>query len=413
MSEELVIVTEYVTVYPSPSANTMLTSPSQLLPSSTPSLVDDLSSAVLSAVSSATARVSMSMSTMSMSSPKATPTSTFVTSYTGISPLPSRTPGAHPEPLGGPSRGPDMAAVSLAALVVMILLLLALFAYAMYSGFRKGKCSPECEDMRAELAKYKTGELKPITPAMVRAREALNAESASAPAPDGDLERGDLAVAPKPSLFTRAKGAFKQRQSTKPQSVHSQHFGASATTVDDRFFTVDDVASTRSPTPGLRQPPPARLPSARYQPTINDADSNYAGPSSRRTSLPSRYSQSTWLGGNDNVSLPDSRQSRASVISSTLNIKDPRHQARYDNAQKIMAAGTAPDHELQAAVNVVNTVEKQKRERIRFGGYGGLPDPREFETILMTDLSKGKGKGKAKADTDDDAYPAPGWRQGD
>jgi hypothetical protein len=287
-----------------------------------------------------------------------------------------------------------------------------LFAYVTYSRFRKGKCSPECEDMRAELAKYKTGELKPITPAMVRAREALNAESASAPTPNGDLERGETAVVPKPSLLTRAKGAFKQRQSTKPPSVHSQHFGASATTVGDRFFTVDDVASTRSPTPGPSQPPPARLPSARYQPTINDTDSNFAGPSSRRTSLPSRYSQSTWLGGNDNVSLPDPRQSRASVISSKLNIKDPRHHARYDNAEKIIAAGTAPDHEIQAAVNVVNTVDKQKRKRIRFGGYGGLPDPREFESILMTDLSKGKGKGKAKVDTDDDAYPAPGWRQG-
>lgn len=73
-------------------------------------------------------------------------------------------------------------------------------------------------------------------------------------------------------------------------------------------------------------------------------------------------------------------------MSSALHIFDPRHRARYIEAQRKVARGTAPEAELQKAVKDVNTIEAQMRGKRRSQRYGGLPNPEGFENI---DLDSG------------------------
>lgn len=379
---------------------------------------DHVHSAVLSAMSSATPLPSNSMA---MNMPMSTSSSATVHTST---PSASAAPVAHAEPKGW--RGNiDLAAGFLAILILFIILLFVFFAYAIYQRVRKGKC-PNCKDLEATVQLYEDGKL-PITIPMVRARDALNAASNGA---NVDLERGtadpDASIEAEAPFWARAKGKVvklgKQFKSRMPATCAD-----TAQPSTDRFFTIGGTPYTHTP-PGSRDSfiEPAHPAPIYQQFTINepdpfDDDVSHAGPS-RPRSMASAYSQSTYhTNRTTDVSALDTRQFRESwandrqarrssanlevprPFSTALNLSDPRHLARYEEAQNIIAKGDVPDHEMQKAVRDLNAIEDQKRERIRYGGYGGLPHP---DDVPLADV-RGDGKNAAKSR---DSYVAPQWR---
>ena len=397
---EVVWVTsvEIVTVYPSGPAATAFSSSSIPSASLVSSMVDDhVQSAVLSGASSA-------MPTTAM------PPSSHVASHTSISPLHSGTsaPHAHVEPKGWKKGEFDLAAAFLTIIILAILFLLSVIGYGLFLRLRKGKCSPECEDMKAELAKYKSGELKYITIGMVKTREALNEKtSASASAlstSDVDLERGTAfddqhPAAPKPSFWARVKGKIT-RTTKRPQSVWPGSVKNNSTVT---------VGSTPYDQSHQGQEPAMPVP-IHDQFTSGFVEHFYqgsspAGPSRRPSSLPSIYSQnsnriSTYHGNQSEDPFKYDRQSAylgvarpVSTASSALNIRDPRHQTRYNAAQEVIAHPDAPDHVIQQAINDLNAVEVQMREKVRYGGYGGLAHP---DDIPLANLAPVAGKGKER-----------------
>lgn len=283
-----------------------------------------------------------------------------------------------------------------------------MIGYAIFQRFR-GKCH-KCDMNEEKLRKWDSGELKRITKDMVKARATLNAQasgSTAAPASsDFDLEKGAVvdfeadrnahraialaalnrprSVVQKPSLFERAKGALKQKKKDKhpPPAPSPAPPRRSRYPSYDRFFAVTPVTK-----------PAETLQPTRYQsPYVEDGnDSNerldhaYDPPTPKQPSPPdSPTSIYSYDGGSDDKftvrPLPElppvrSLSPNASVVSSALHIHDPRHRARYADAQRKMEEGTASDEELQKAVKDVNVVEAQMRGRRRSRTYGGLPHP--------------------------------------
>jgi hypothetical protein len=344
------------------------------------------------------------------------------------------------------------------AIVLCAALLLALVAYALYTRV-KGKC-PSCHSNEDKMRKWASGELKPITKAMVKAREQRPAHVADAMAvgssskgADLDVEQGEMTdyqrerqlaheealaalngvdtVSLKPSLLHRAKVAFRRivkgrgkGKAPRPSALQAPQPPARArpmtqATVGDRFFTVDDLNpahDSQGPdaipmrtfryevSPAAPQHVPVS-PSSKYSratdSNIGRASIKHAGRTSVQDfgraqqehynpdplpALPSPTTYSEYM--NDIYGPREAERLRQqgplrddgvpSVISSTLNVTDPRHVARYEAAQRKMERASVADMELQAAVDDVNVVEAQMRRKRRSQAYGGLPHPDTF-----------------------------------
>lgn len=297
----VVTITDYVIVYPSPPVATVDNS-IQTLPTMTNSdILSDIQSEVLSIISASETPESMIMTT-TMTMSMATPTPYFsrvpafswsptppVSSRTGISPTTSPTKAPHVEPQGGKGWRPDLAALSLAAIIISALLVLALIGYAIFTRLRKGKCSPEGESMKEELRKYKNGELKPITVAMVAAREQRESMASRATEmtefPHGDLERGEafdhepqwqseaafvppvpVKQSPWARMTRRVKVTLKRDRSVDSMSSVadtdlSTHFPC-APSASDNYYRPNSIAPQD------------------YQPNPNEADYHYCEPQS-------------------------------------------------------------------------------------------------------------------------------------
>jgi hypothetical protein len=180
--------------------------------------------------------------------------------------------------------------------ILCILLFFSIIGYGLFQRLHKGRCSPECEDMKAELAKYKSGQLKPITIALVRAREAFNANAAESSSTstgtDIDLENGtafggQVQASPKPSRWTKIKGKVVG-------TAKRQHSGKRPSTVGDRSFTIAGTpnSQSRQSLPAPAPPAPIYQQAMANRPSYLNAGSFQAG-LSRRSSLPSIYSQAT------------------------------------------------------------------------------------------------------------------------
>jgi hypothetical protein len=142
-------------------------------------------------------------------------------------------------------------------------------AYLVYLRF-KGECL-HCRDLQQQLRKWKSGELKPITPQMVWRRDALNkVASASNPSSNLDVELGfvahEMSRAPTPNQFeTDKKPTLFQKARAKVSREDKSPIHTPDPLPDDgvdRFFTVDPDAPINNPEPSRRTT--ALLPQTTY-----------------------------------------------------------------------------------------------------------------------------------------------------
>ncbi|KAF2818412.1 hypothetical protein CC86DRAFT_388900 [Ophiobolus disseminans] len=364
MSGNVVFVTSYdfITVYPSAPAATALSSQQNPSPSVT-SAQSDIHSTVLSAISS--------------SAPPGPSTNPFPVapaySHTPLSasPRPSgrpisspvASPDARPEPKGGKNWSPDVVALFLVAIILIALIVLCYIAYALVLRLHKG-CPPECKYTKAELQKYKDGDLRPITPAMVGAREGNSSRAIIFSPPFGtadlDVERSvtsnfeadekvrhdaataalDAPDASKPSLWTRTKGAFVSKGKQR-QSADSRRSVSSGSTTMDRYSGHGTPFESRE-----QFHPPG---SVSYEPAAHDSNHLYAGPAHSHISAPNDHqipphgdydvSPSTYSTYLNKVVVPreteaqrrrdDAMHDRTYAVSSSLNIRDQRRLGGY------------------------------------------------------------------------------------
>ncbi|CAN9382922.1 unnamed protein product [Alternaria alternata] len=168
-----------------------------------------------------------------------------------------------------PKFNDTFAYVSLAAIITLAVLQIAMVAYLVYLRF-KGECL-HCRDLQQQLRKWKSGELKPITPQMVWRRDALNkVASASIPSSDLDVELGfvahEMSRAPTPNQFeTDKKPTLFQKARAKVSRKDKSPIHTPDPLPDDgvdRFFTVDPDAPINNPEPSRRTT--ALLPQTTY-----------------------------------------------------------------------------------------------------------------------------------------------------
>ncbi|CAN9161124.1 unnamed protein product [Alternaria alternata] len=159
--------------------------------------------------------------------------------------------------------------VSLAVIITPAVLQIAMVAYLVYLRF-KGECL-HCRDLQQQLRKWKSGELKPITPQMVWRRDALNkVASASNPSSNLDVELGfvahEMSRAPTPNQFeTDKKPTLFQKARAKVSREDKSPIHTPDPLPDDgvdRFFTVDPDAPINNPEPSRRTT--ALLPQTTY-----------------------------------------------------------------------------------------------------------------------------------------------------
>jgi hypothetical protein len=221
----IVTATDYVTVYPTTGfADHSSTPESTAIVSSIPTPIS-LSSASHSLMTSATAP---------------------------LTPLPTSISSPQEQITSKPWSA-NLASAALAAIIIMALLLFSLIGHAIYQRYR-GRCH-NCTDNEKALAKWKSGDLKVITKAMVKERGSLN--SIGGPVYE-DLEKGAMAcerptaradalaaltrpesLVVKPKLWERAMGYMKGKNASEESAP------VLPTSSSDRFFTVDPLPVTR------------------------------------------------------------------------------------------------------------------------------------------------------------------------
>jgi hypothetical protein len=181
--------------------------------------------------------------------------------------------------------------VILTALIALAVLLIAMVLYMIYLRC-KGQC-PQCHGLKQQLSKWKSGELRPITPLMVMKREALKETPLSSNASsEVDVEMGlvgrriscaatvdQLESNKKLSLFKKAKAKIAR----KDKSI--TRLPASSTDNNaDRFFTVNEDATINNPCPFRTTKP--QLPQSGYDADYLYADCYSAYPTSSTYSQP-------------------------------------------------------------------------------------------------------------------------------
>ncbi|KAF1938685.1 hypothetical protein EJ02DRAFT_473102 [Clathrospora elynae] len=261
----LVIFTQYTTVTPTEYATA---APSV---SSTPSLSSMMHGSSFSAGLSSSIPISSAISTF-MSHITPTPTMTVTLAATPILSIPRAPvlPTSSLVPAGPKPKFDDTFPIlSLTVIIVLAVLLCTVIGHMIYSRC-KGNC-PNCKDLKRQIAKYQSGDLKRITTDMVKIRAVVN-KTASTPvvSADIDLEMGfigdpasaraaalnTLQANKKPSLWQKAKGKVTGKGKGLARSTDTTENESD----EDLFFTV----ALDTLTPGLRcipsPPPQVRFP---------------------------------------------------------------------------------------------------------------------------------------------------------
>jgi len=252
-----------------------------------------------------------------------------------------------------------MASLSLAAIILINLLLLSLMIYAIYQRMR-GKCH-KCEDNERQIEKYKNGELKRVTPDLVRSRGLTQTSSHGSPA-DRDVESGkpnEPICTSKVSIWGRVKDAFRLKVLDKDNQVRSSALNEEPNVGDRPIYAETDANfAHRSSLPAAPPPPQSRD----YEPDWY-LDQAYS-PSS-----PSIYSRP----GASDMSPPQEQYARGDL--SHGGITDDQQPTTYS---AYMENVWGPRNDASAAENQTHT---QYRSRT----YGGLPHPEHFDDVDIRD----------------------------
>ncbi|KAH7072288.1 hypothetical protein BKA63DRAFT_605165 [Paraphoma chrysanthemicola] len=433
MSKELVIitVTDFYTVYPSQVA-------ASCVATSTPPIVH---SSMLNPTSVAQSAVPTSDTHGGMSMSTSNPSTTSL--LTGLPPLPSEfaKPSSKPQPRSSDTAFMAILITAIVLGGFLLLSLICKTILVAFKG-GCSSCKDKDEQIRKYVTGNLTYiSPKMVRNREKLASEASRSHnSRSTTCHEPDLERGemtkyeaqkqaehDAAIAacyrpPTPTrtaaFWGKLTGAFKTRTKLDEGKCKSTVFLSTdepKSPFDDRYFVVGDekeldLEAQNVTIPHAPYQPSIRRLSSIYSPNTSTRPSNRpfqthdveAGPSHPpRTHRPhdshlanshsdtpspldayqarthSQYLREDWEPRNVAAlaSFPDD----ASIISSSLNIYDPRHAARYEEAQRILVDSDRPDEEVRRAVQIVNAVEKQKWPMRRLRAYGGLPHPDEFE----------------------------------
>lgn len=383
-------------------AGMVITLYTTIRPTNYPGATNSHSISVISDLPSTTA--SSSSAGLSSNSPESTRlTSSILPSSLESFPLPSATsnPTALPELFGPKQKFNDtFAYVVLSILIILAVSLLGMIGYLIYLRC-KGKC-PKCNNMENQLRKWESGELKRITPYMVRQREEHNKAVLSSDASSKvDLELGttgheearraaglaQLQANKKRSSWRRAKSKISSKISPMARLSRSSQ-GSSPKIEDDRFFTVAGVdAAGGSRGPSVRAP--AYPSQVHFEPNRNhpyashaahvSVDSLYAEPSpiqrddvnGRRvfTEVAASNLSSARKPLRTNINEPQRYTAYAANESGFRNTYIKEHEIllaeaglqseEYMRAESTMKRASASDSEVRRALSIVNLRDQQ------------------------------------------------------
>ncbi|KAL6707995.1 hypothetical protein ACN47E_003429 [Coniothyrium glycines] len=156
------------------------------------------------------------------------------------------------------------------AVSLMAFLLISFLGFHIYLRFR-GKC-PGCHDANAQLAKWKSGELKYITTEMVRERERINGLAAHDSAHCvADSEKG------MPEERASMRAAAARAEALAKLSGHEcvtpgDSDASDASKSEERFFTVDKPALS----PAISRPSPVLMSPGRMGRSTRQASTMYS-----------------------------------------------------------------------------------------------------------------------------------------
>ncbi|CAN9361142.1 unnamed protein product [Alternaria alternata] len=390
----MVLVTQFTTVYATDFVQATIT----------PSVSSTSILAATTATSSSAAlRSNVLQSTISTSSMVApSQTSLPASSETAIAVAPK------------PKFNDTFAYVSLAAIITLAVLQIAMVAYLVYLRF-KGECL-HCRDLQQQLRKWKSGELKPITPQMVWRRDALNkVASASIPSSDLDVELGfvahEMSRAPTPNQFeTDKKPTLFQKARAKVSRKDKSPIHTPDPLPDDgvdRFFTVDPDAPINNPEPSRRTT--ALLPQTTYNAGNLYATRNSPYPISsmysqdidpvRTDGNGSRVFSDVWTSDIANMRGPLRKESYEpnpypGHAATNHDPHDARHKERtiptapatlesgeYKEAELALKRASPTDSEMHRASSIVNLTDQQLNVARHTSAYteAGLPPDQSSE----------------------------------
>ncbi|CAN9386283.1 unnamed protein product [Alternaria alternata] len=313
-----------------------------------------------------------------------------------------------------PKFNDTFAYVSLAAIITLAVLQIAMVAYLVYLRF-KGECL-HCRDLQQQLRKWKSGELKPITPQMVWRRDALNkVASASIPSSDLDVELGfvahEMSRAPTPNQFeTDKKPTLFQKARAKVSRKDKSPIHTPDPLPDDgvdRFFTVDPDAPINNPEPSRRTT--ALLPQTTYNAGNLYATRNSPYPISsmysqdidpvRTDGNGSRVFSDVWTSDIANMRGPLRKESYEpnpypGHAATNHDPHDARHKERtiptapatlesgeYKEAELALKRASPTDSEMHRASSIVNLTDQQLNVARHTSAYteAGLPPDQSSE----------------------------------
>ncbi|KAA8611999.1 hypothetical protein A1F94_006721 [Pyrenophora tritici-repentis] len=378
---DYVIVTQYTTVYPTDFAQASTTSAN--VSSASRNLTTVASSKVRL---SSTAPASTFSTLISSSSTMPTSSTTSILPSSSITGVPSAPPRHEFDD--------TTVGIFAAAFAVLGLLLLVTVCYMIYLRFQ-GKC-PRCNDMEKQLEKWQSGELKCITPGMVREREAINKAASSSNTSSGvEIEmttfggataaRSAVLDQPKPTkqltFWDKAKCKFfyirKEEESTSDLE--------SAPETQDTLYVPHAEATHYDAGPSRRVSSERPQSPLEYEQNLNHLyqprastirastatyDSNYSQPEATQPydALASRvftdYAPSVIAQPRGPLRKEDDEPSRYSAFVAAE--KQQRLQEaeatlqsdEYKQAEYLLKRGTASDERLRRALSIVNLADQ-------------------------------------------------------
>ncbi|USP75434.1 hypothetical protein yc1106_02708 [Curvularia clavata] len=350
-SFSVVIVTEYTTVHPTYST-VFVTEYTTVHPTNVPATTDVTHTSLISTPNS-TPDISL------MSTAAGSQMMSAGSSASTILPVAS----ALPETAGGEKFDDTFAYVILGLITLVAVLLLAMLISMIYLRWR-GKC-PECQAMRKQLERWESGEQKPITPAVVRQREAFNKSASQATAPaELDLERGDAGEAEQ--VFP---AALSKIEAAKRPSIWKM--------------------TKRKPVPNTYTPSTNRnsacWPESRSAETQQTDGSELRVFADMPVSPPKPYA--AYVADEDHLTYPDIRGQEIRDAEAAIESEE------YKKAEAIMKRASAADSVIRRATSIVNLADQRLNIARNPSMYPEFCRPKnEPEEYQMTEWRKRDSK---------------------